>query len=96
MSTTLFIDALTDGARTFDTEDAEGLAVGVMTDDPQRPGVVAVVYRGELAALTVPTRYENLPKNDLDLLVSTVVTGAYLDHARDLDRLREQLSKGAR
>lgn len=75
-------------------EYATSCAIGVWTDDPKYPGVVAVVFQGKLYELVVPDDYKKkMPKQDLDDLVGAVVLNAFLEWEVDRKRLMAAKSR---
>lgn len=81
-------DAFSSVAAMFDAADyAEECAIGVWTDDPERPGVTAVVFQRQLFSLTIPDGYKSMSPEDLTDVVNGVLINAYIEWGLDRDRL---------
>lgn len=77
-------------------EYAASCAIGLWTDDPKVPGVIAVVFQGSLYALIVPDDYrKRIPKPELEDLVNSVVMNAFIEWDEDRKRLLAAKSRAA-
>lgn len=72
------------------SEFADMCAIGVYSDDPESPGVTAVVFQGQLYSLVIPDSYLNLPPNTITNVVNAVIINAYREWGADRMRLSRE------
>lgn len=78
------------------SEYADACAIGVWSDDPQNPGITAVVFQGKLYALVIPDSWKSRSPEDLTDVINAVLINAYAEWNADHDRLsRLALSQAA-
>ena len=71
----------------------EDLAVGIWTDDPENPGITAIVFQGDLIALTIPKKYERLTATQLLTVCDAVVGNAWMAYQKDKARLNRVMAQ---
>lgn len=74
-----------------ESEYVDQCAIGVWTDDPNRPGVTAVVFQRKLYALVIPDSYTLLDGRVLTDIVNGVILNAYMEWETDRRRLNDSL-----
>lgn len=72
---------------------AQACAIGVWTDDPQHPGVTAVVFQGKLYSLSVPNSWRVKDPRELTDVINAVLINAYAEWALDRARLAQSAAR---